>query len=118
MKRRTIDIHAGPLGRAVLAHAIRCYAHAAYPPGGSDCAQVSRETLFTSAQIIGSDTAVPQVSSRHRVMLRQAAQWYCANVESLPDEQRAPLTEALVALLKGEAVDDTLFTAIKIRQGG
>lgn len=112
MKRRTIGIHAGPAGRAVLADAIRCFAHAAYPPGGSDCAQVSRETLFTSAAVITGDEAIPQVSSRHRVMLRQAAQWYCDNIESLPEGQRAALADALLQLLKGEPVDDAVFADI------
>lgn len=113
MKKRTIGIHAGPRGRAILADAIRCFADAAYPPGGSDCAQVSRETLFTSAAIVASNDPVPQVSSRHRVMLRQAAQWYCDNIESIPDAARAELTDALTRLLKGEAVDDSVFSAIE-----
>lgn len=110
MKRRVFGIPAGPRGRAVLADAIRCYAHAAYPPGGSDCAQVSRETLFTTATTIETaGDGMPQVSTRHRVLLRQAVQWYCANIETLNEAQQAKLTEALLQLLKGEAVDDTQF---------
>ena len=109
MKRRTFGILAGPRGRALLADAIRCFAHAAYPPGGSDCAQVSRETLFTTAATIESSTEMPQISTRHRVLLRQAVQWYCANIEILADGRRDELAEALLQLLKGETVDDTLF---------
>lgn len=111
MKRRTFAVPAGPNARAVLADAIRCFAHAAYPPGGSDCAQVSRETLFTTAKAFDSDTDVPQVSTRHRVLLRQAVQWYCANIETLADDRRDRLAEGLLQLLKGEPVDDALFDA-------
>ena len=109
MKRRNFGIPAGPRGRAVLADAIGCFAHAAYPPGGSDCAQVSRETLFTTAATIDSSVETPQVSTRHRVLLRQAVQWYCANIETLADDHRAALAEALLQLLKGEMVDDARF---------
>lgn len=113
MKKRTIDIQAGPRGRAILAEAIRCFAEAAYPPGGSDCAQVSRETLFNSAAAIAGDAGTPQVSSRQRVMLRQAARWYCDNIESLPTATRDELAAALEHLLKGEAVDDAVFRDIE-----
>lgn len=109
MKRRTFAVPAGPLGRAALADAIRCFADAAYPPGGSDCAQVSRETLFSTAATIAETNGTPEVSTRHRAMLRRAVQWYCENIEGLPEARRTALAEALLGLLKGEAVDDALF---------
>lgn len=108
MKRRTFAIQAGPRGRAVLARAIRSFAEAAYPPGGSDCAQVARETLFNTAATIASDSA-PEVSTRQRVILRQAVQWYCDNAEHVADTRRATLAAALLQLLQGEAVDDGIF---------
>jgi len=110
VKRRTFAIHAGPLGRTVLVEAIRCFAQAAYPPGGSDCAQVARETLLnTAGGIAASENGPAQASTRQRVLLRQAVQWYGDNLVDLDAEQRMKLTAALLQLLQGEAVDDGLF---------
>lgn len=109
MKRRTFAIQAGPRGRSLLAEAIRCFAEAAYPPGGSECAQVAREALCNSAAIIADSDATPELSTRQRVMLRQAVQWYCENIASVPDDRRAALSDALLRLLKGEPVDDGVF---------
>ena len=44
---------------AALAEALRSYADAAYPAGGSECAQVARETLRDSAGLIARDAAGP-----------------------------------------------------------
>jgi hypothetical protein len=109
VRKKTFTITAGPLGRQLLAEAIRSFAHAAYPPGGSDCAQVARETLFTTAETIEYSDAVASASTRHRVLLRQAAEWYCDNIEDVAPERRAALNEALQALLRGQVVDDSLF---------
>lgn len=109
MRRRTFAIPAGPNGRAVLADAIRCFAHAAYPPGGSECAQVARETLTTTAGTIADGGDTPQVSTRHRTLLRQAVQWYCENIEGLDDSRREAMAAAMLQLLKGEPVDDAVF---------
>lgn len=114
MKTRTFDIPAGPRGRAVLADAIRTFAHAAYPPGGSDCAQVARETLFTTAANIETSDGPAQASRRHRVLLRQAVQWYGENIEEQSEQQRTALTAALLQLLEGEAVDEQVFVTARL----
>jgi hypothetical protein len=111
MAARTFAITAGPRGRLLLSEAIRSFAHAAYPPGGSDCAQVARETLMTTATHIQQGTGEVQVRTRQRVMLRQAVQWYCENLEQLGTVQRAQLNDALQALLRGEPMDDANLAA-------
>lgn len=66
--------------RDILCRAIRDYAIAAYPPGGSDCAQVARYTLLELAgQIETGITAADQsvaISRRPRAMIRAALEYH------------------------------------------
>jgi hypothetical protein len=66
--------------RDILCLAIRDYAIAAYPPGGSDCAQVARYTLLELAgQIEAAITAschVVEISRRPRAMVRAALEYH------------------------------------------
>jgi hypothetical protein len=64
----------------ILCRAIRDYACAAYPPGGSDCAQVARYTLLELAQqietgIAGKPGSV-EISRRPRAMIKAALQYH------------------------------------------
>ena len=61
-----------------IAEAIAVYAHAAYPVGGSDCAQVSRDALLDTAKAFSSLEAdgIVQVRKRQRRPLRAAVDWY------------------------------------------
>jgi len=61
-----------------IAEAIAVYAHAAYPVGGSDCAQVSRDALLDSAKAFSSLEAdgIVQVRKRQRRPLKAAVDWY------------------------------------------
>ena len=61
-----------------LAEAIEVYAHAAYPIGGSDCAQVAREALLDSAKAFSSleTYGIVQVRKRQRRPLKAAVDWY------------------------------------------
>ncbi len=61
-----------------IAYAIEVYAHAAYPAGGSDCAQVSREALLDSAKTFSSleTDGIVQVRKRQRRPLKAAVDWY------------------------------------------
>jgi len=62
-----------------LAQALSSYANAAFPPGGSDCAQVSRETLLESARQIAAQAAGAtgaQLRRRQRTLFKAALQWY------------------------------------------
>ena len=61
-----------------IAEAIEVYAHAAYPVGGSDCAQVSRVALLDSAKSFSSleTYGFVQVRKRQRRPLKAAVDWY------------------------------------------
>ena len=80
MKQKTFTLKAANQDEAqLLAEAINSYALAAYPPGGSECAQVSRETLQESARTIASDAASEhgaQLRRRQRTQLKAAVKWY------------------------------------------
>jgi hypothetical protein len=66
--------------RDVLCTAIREYAHAAYPEGGSECAQVARYTLLELAADIDAgitdDNEMVEVSKRPRAMVKAALEYY------------------------------------------
>jgi hypothetical protein len=66
--------------RGILSLAIRDYACAAYPQGGSDCAQVARYTLLELAnQIeggIAGDLSTLRISKRPLAMIRAAVQYH------------------------------------------
>lgn len=76
---KNLEIRCNEQQAQLLATAISAYAEAAYPDGGSECAQVSRETLFTSAKRIAQEagsTQGAQISRRQRGMLKAAVDWY------------------------------------------
>jgi len=79
-----------------IAEAIEVYAHAAYPVGGSDCAQVSREALLDSAKAFSSLEAddIVQVRKRQRRPLKAAVDWYFS-MEGPGDHSKGPELGAL-----------------------
>jgi hypothetical protein len=106
VRRKTFEIPAGPHARRLLAELLRRFTAAAYPPGGSDCAQVARETLFTTVERIEQYDAPAVISTRQRPLLKQAVQWYFAEISP---QDRAAHEQPLLALLAGKAVDDQVF---------
>ncbi len=79
-----------------IAEAIEVYAHAAYPIGGSDCAQVSRDALLDSAKAFSSLEAdgIVQVRKRQRRPLKAAVDWYFS-MEGPGDHSKGPELGAL-----------------------
>ena len=80
MKSRSFTVRCTPAEAATLAEALRSYADAAYPAGGSECAQVARETLRDSAALIARDAAGANGAAlrrRQRVLIRAATTWFC-----------------------------------------
>ena len=79
MRSRTFTLKLTQEEAAQLAAALSGYATAAFPPGGSECAQVSRETLLESAREIaaqGASAAGAHLRRRQRTLLKAAVQWY------------------------------------------
>lgn len=89
-----------------LCAAIRLYAEAAYPPGGSECAQVAHETLLEAAHAIDEQFATSgraEVSSRLRGQLNAALDYY-ADVAGVDGSDIATHISLLRSALKGGTV--------------
>jgi hypothetical protein len=79
-----------------LADAVVAYAHAAFPEGGSECAQVSREALLDTAKRCRDHRGgTLPLRKRQLAQLRAAVDWYFAEAP----EASAEDGEALKALL-------------------
>ena len=79
MKSKTFKIRCTPGQAHALSEALRGYADAAYPPGGSECAQVARETLRDSAGVIERDASRnggAALRRRQRTLIRSAIAWF------------------------------------------
>ena len=96
MKQKTLELDCSqPLARQ-LARAVRAYAEAAFPPGGSECTQVSRQTLVESAVAIAEHGGGSlRIRKRQVVQLRAAVRWYFREIA--PDE--AAHGDTLLAIL-------------------
>jgi hypothetical protein len=80
MTARKITLHCDIAVKDIACAAIRDYAYAAYPEGGSECAQVARYTLLElaadiDAGITGRSETV-EISKRPRTMLKAAFEYY------------------------------------------
>jgi hypothetical protein len=95
--------------RDLLCGAIRDYAHAAYPVGGSDCAQVARYTLLELAarieQGISPDTGSVQVSRRPRAMVKAALDYYFDRLDQQTGTASLQQRALLESLLKESPVN-------------
>ena len=94
--------------RNILCTAIRDYAYAAYPEGGSECAQVARYTLLELAtQIetgIDHDAASVHISRRPRAMVRAAIAWFYDRQDAEQGGESGQQRALLLSLLQGERV--------------
>lgn len=107
--KKTFCIRAGAATRAVLADAIAQYASAAYPPGCSDCGQMAREILMTTAKTVAGTDDEVAISTRQRSLVRQSVQWYFDNLAEVDEAQCSRMAEAMLQILKGNTVDETVF---------
>lgn len=97
MKAKTVSLELDARLAHSLAEAIRAYALAAYPRGGSDCAQVAREALLDTADTCAAHAAGPLVL-RKRIMpqLRAAVRW-CLSQDGPPNVELPPAVESILA---------------------
>ncbi len=79
-----------------LAKVLSTYVYAAFPIGGSECAQATRESLLDMAKRLADcKTDKFGINARQRPMLKSAINWYFSEVET--DEARQnSLLEALM----------------------
>lgn len=98
-KLMTLELDTGL--QQTLCEAVRLYAEAAYPPGGSECAQVARESLLTAASSIHEQCAEnghAEVSRRLRVQLKSALDYF-AEVNAANGKDVCSAVEQLQAIL-------------------
>lgn len=106
--RKKIQLCCDPDVRDILCTAIREYAHAAYPVGGTECAQVARYTLLElAAEIeagITGENELIEVSKRPRVMVRAALEYYFNRSDETRDLTSVHQRALFDSLLRGQAV--------------
>lgn len=86
-----------------IAIALKVYADAAYPPGGSECAQASNQTLKDLAiKIYNSPTDPFNIKSRQKPMIKAAVRWYYGEDNPLQIENRED-PERLISELEGKS---------------
>lgn len=77
MKRKTVSIACEQHTAQQLGEAIRAYTQAAYPKGGSDCAQVARAALLDAAKSCDDhDHGDLALRRRQLALLRACVRWY------------------------------------------
>lgn len=106
--RKKIQLCCDPDVRDILCTAIREYAHAAYPVGGAECAQVARYTLLElaaeiEAGITGENQSI-EVSKRPRVMVRAALEYYFNRSDETRGLTSIHQRALFESLLQGQAV--------------
>jgi hypothetical protein len=111
-----INLQCDTAVRDILCTAIRDYAHAAYPEGGSECAQVARYTLLELAQQIEDgireDNDSLLVSRRPRAMVRAALDYYFDRIDQARQGSTMNQRTLMAGLLKEQAVSrDALLAA-------
>lgn len=95
-----------------LSDAIALYADAAYPPGGSDCAQAARAGLLDAATGINEQLVrgQPEIVISRRIMshIKSAIQfqYQIYTDQDMQPDLAARRVASLLALLNGESIAD------------
>ena len=99
----------------LLQQILRQYAFAAFPPGGSECAQASRESLLAEVgriqQAWHDETQTASMNRRIRVMAKAAIAYYCEGL----DGATAARESYLCGMLKGESVHEAGYRTAQQR---
>ena len=97
MKSRTLSVICDGQTACRLAMAIRGYADAAYPEGGSECAQVARAALLdTAASCDAHESGDLVLRRRQLALLRASVGWYFSE-DGPGDVEFGPQLDALLA---------------------
>jgi hypothetical protein len=95
------EVRCGAEACSWLCEALRGYAAAAFPPGGSECAQASRASLMDMAERFAGECATTggiTVKGRQKGLLRGAVQVYFEELADLPAAEASRRRDALLAL--------------------
>jgi len=117
MAKPSLTLRLDPGIRDILCSAIRDYACAAYPEGGSDCAQVARYTLLELAADIEAGITdgchSVQISRRPRAMVQAALTWYFDRCDAEQQTGSALQRELLAGLLQERPVSSAELAAAR-----
>lgn len=82
-----------------LCQAINDYAPAAYPPGGSECAQAAREALLNAAQMLAANydpqLGTTKMSRRIRTHVIAAVDYHFADSDTVQQKRKQQLLSVL-----------------------
>ena len=96
MKRRDVSVDCDPASARHLALVIREFAHAAYPPGGSECAQAACQALLEIADRCDAHGGGElSLRKRHLAQLRSAVAWYFSEQDTTSPALGAQLGQLL-----------------------
>jgi hypothetical protein len=119
--RKKIKLCCDVIVRDILCTAIREYAHAAYPEGGSECAQVARYTLLELATDIeagiSDENATVEVSKRPKAMVKAALEYYFNRVDEAQGLTTSHQRALFDGLLRGQPVMQSDLDAARAADG-
>ncbi len=96
MTSKTLVIECDQATARVLAGAIRVYVQAAYPPGGSACAQAARAALLDTASLCAAHRQGElRLRRRQTPQIRAALRWYCGDEGPGEARHRAVLSDLI-----------------------
>ena len=108
MAATKLSLHCDVHVRDIVCSAIREYAYAAYPEGGSECAQVARYTLLELADQINSGindaSHVIEISRRPRAMVKAAFEYYFNRLDEAEGGTSSHRRRVFNELLGGQAL--------------
>jgi len=115
MAVRKITLHCDVAVSDIVSTAIRDYAHAAYPEGGSECAQVARYTLLELAADIDAGitehSQTVQISKRPRAMVKAAFEYYFNRMDEVQGMTSSRQRQLFAELLEEKTVTTTELQA-------
>ena len=106
MAAKKITLHCDVPVRDIVCSAIREYAQAAYPQGGSECAQVARYTLLELADEIdngiNAECHAIEISRRPRAMLKASFEYHFNRLDEAKAGNSARQRQLFNELLGGQ----------------
>jgi len=122
MVARKITLHCDIAVSDIVCTAIREYAHAAYPEGGSECAQVARYTLLElaadiAAGMTGNSQSI-EISKRPRAMVKAAFEYYFNRKDAVQGITSSHQRQLFAELLEGRTVTTSELQAAVARDNG
>jgi len=122
MASRILTLRCDVAIKDLLCRAIREYAYAAYPEGGSDCAQVARYTLLEAAAAIDAAITTEHgeaaVSRRLRTTLQAAIVYHFDRLDAASGSGSVHQRAVFAGILKGEPLSRAALDVAIAADGG